>query len=276
MPWWVPMAFIPSCVTSSSVPMNRFRRGASLTALFFPPLCSTVWRLVLLEPSGGAPPTVTPSPVAPDESNLLAGAKVYKEQCASCHGLPDQPPPAISEGMYPHSPLLFKGPFIGTYLRTFKKTDIRGARLTSRRDRGHIISQDPERNFALNATVSPVDLKFSIVSQKWLLVERTDISISQSATCARCNKEDCAAVVIIPAVRDNLRRVEYAKQHFELICPACHRFFSVAFRNGEYRDVTDELLRWGFIDGRLVHKAGSRTVQMTSRGRFLRVLINAG
>jgi hypothetical protein len=26
----------------------------------------------------------------------------------------------------------------------------------------------------------------------------------------------------------------------------------------------------------LVHKAGSRTVQMTSRGRFLRVLINAG
>ena len=53
--------------------------------------------------------TMPPSPVAPDEPNLLAGAKVYKEQCASCHGLPDQPPPAISEGMYPHSPLLFKG-----------------------------------------------------------------------------------------------------------------------------------------------------------------------
>jgi thiosulfate dehydrogenase len=50
-----------------------------------------------------------PSLVPPDEPNLLAGAKVYKEQCASCHGLPDQPAPAISEGMYPHSPLLFKG-----------------------------------------------------------------------------------------------------------------------------------------------------------------------
>lgn len=49
------------------------------------------------------------SPLAPDEPNLMAGAKVYKEQCASCHGLPGQSPPAISEGMYPHSPLLFKG-----------------------------------------------------------------------------------------------------------------------------------------------------------------------
>ena len=53
--------------------------------------------------------TLPPSPLALDEPNLMAGAKVYKEQCASCHGLPGQPPPAISEGMYPHSPLLFKG-----------------------------------------------------------------------------------------------------------------------------------------------------------------------
>lgn len=50
-----------------------------------------------------------PSLVAADEPNFLAGAKVYKEQCAGCHGLPDQPAPAISEGMYPHAPLLFKG-----------------------------------------------------------------------------------------------------------------------------------------------------------------------
>jgi len=49
------------------------------------------------------------SPLAPDEPNFMAGAKIYKEQCASCHGLPGQSAPAISEGMYPHSPLLFKG-----------------------------------------------------------------------------------------------------------------------------------------------------------------------
>lgn len=84
------------------------------------------------------------------------------------------------------------------------------------------------------------------------------MSISQSAACARCDKVDCSAVVIIPAVRDNMRKVEHAKQHFELICPACHRFFSVPFRYVEYRDVTDEELTWGFIDGRPID---SRLVQ---------------
>ena len=35
-----------------------------------------------------------PSPPIPaNEENFLAGAKVYKDQCAGCHGLPDQPPP---------------------------------------------------------------------------------------------------------------------------------------------------------------------------------------
>jgi predicted phosphoribosyltransferase len=76
------------------------------------------------------------------------------------------------------------------------------------------------------------------------------MSISQSAACARCDKEDCSAVVIVPAVRDNLKRVEHAKQRFELICPACYRFFSVPFRNIEYREVTDEELTRGFIGGR--------------------------
>lgn len=51
-----------------------------------------------------------PSPsIQPDEGNLLAGAKVYQDQCAVCHGLPDQPPPPIANGMFPHAPLLFKG-----------------------------------------------------------------------------------------------------------------------------------------------------------------------
>jgi mono/diheme cytochrome c family protein len=40
---------------------------------------------------------------------LLAGAKVYKEYCAVCHGLPDQPPPAIADSMYPNATLMFKG-----------------------------------------------------------------------------------------------------------------------------------------------------------------------
>ena len=84
------------------------------------------------------------------------------------------------------------------------------------------------------------------------------MTFSQSAACARCGKQDCSAVVIIPAVLGTLKRVEPAKELFELMCPACHRFFSVPFRNVEYRDVTDEELRRGFIGGRSVD---SRWVQ---------------
>jgi hypothetical protein len=76
------------------------------------------------------------------------------------------------------------------------------------------------------------------------------MAISQSAACVHCDKGDCSAVVIIPAVRDNLKTVEHAKQCVELRCPACHRFFSVPFRKVEYRDVTDEQLRSGFISQR--------------------------
>lgn len=49
------------------------------------------------------------SPVPADETNLLAGAKIYKEQCAVCHGLPGEPRNAIANGMFPKPPLLFRG-----------------------------------------------------------------------------------------------------------------------------------------------------------------------
>jgi thiosulfate dehydrogenase len=51
-----------------------------------------------------------PAPQVPaDETNLLTGAKVYKENCALCHGLPGEPKTAIAQGMYPAPPQLFHG-----------------------------------------------------------------------------------------------------------------------------------------------------------------------
>ncbi len=49
----------------------------------------------------------TPSPIAPDEANLLGGAKVYRAQCEVCHGQPDQKTAsAIARGMFPRPPQL--------------------------------------------------------------------------------------------------------------------------------------------------------------------------
>src|SRR6266403_2609272 len=47
--------------------------------------------------------------VPADEKNLMEGAKVYKENCVVCHGLPGAAPTAIAEGMAPRPPQLFKG-----------------------------------------------------------------------------------------------------------------------------------------------------------------------
>jgi thiosulfate dehydrogenase len=52
---------------------------------------------------------VSNPPVDASEPNLVAGAQVYKEQCAVCHGLPNQPKNAIQEGMFPVAPELFQG-----------------------------------------------------------------------------------------------------------------------------------------------------------------------
>jgi len=49
------------------------------------------------------------APIPADEPNLLAGARVYREHCAVCHGLNGQPETAIAKGMFPHPPQLFTG-----------------------------------------------------------------------------------------------------------------------------------------------------------------------
>jgi thiosulfate dehydrogenase len=47
--------------------------------------------------------------VPADEKDFLEGAKVYADNCAVCHGLPDQQKTAIADGMYPQPPQLFHG-----------------------------------------------------------------------------------------------------------------------------------------------------------------------
>ncbi|HEY6251232.1 MAG TPA: cytochrome c [Candidatus Angelobacter sp.] len=48
------------------------------------------------------------APIPPDEPNLTAGAKIYAENCAFCHGLPNQAAPSpAAQGMFPPPPQLF-------------------------------------------------------------------------------------------------------------------------------------------------------------------------
>jgi len=68
------------------------------------PLEKKIARMALhakMDPEAGKP-----SPLAADEANLVAGAKVYQAQCAVCHGLLGQPESAIAQGLFPHPPQL--------------------------------------------------------------------------------------------------------------------------------------------------------------------------
>jgi mono/diheme cytochrome c family protein len=48
-------------------------------------------------------------PIPANEANELAGAELYRQHCAVCHGLPLSPKSAIATGMYPRPPQLFQG-----------------------------------------------------------------------------------------------------------------------------------------------------------------------
>lgn len=49
------------------------------------------------------------SPIQADDAAYAAGAQVYKEHCAVCHGLPNAPQTAIAKGMFPKPPKLMEG-----------------------------------------------------------------------------------------------------------------------------------------------------------------------
>ncbi len=57
----------------------------------------------------GKDPHTDPPPVPVTEATYLAGADVYKQNCAVCHGLPGEPQSAIAKGMFPKPPELFHG-----------------------------------------------------------------------------------------------------------------------------------------------------------------------
>jgi mono/diheme cytochrome c family protein len=48
------------------------------------------------------------NPIPADEANLMAGARVYREQCVVCHGAPGVEHTPIAKGMFPDPPELFE------------------------------------------------------------------------------------------------------------------------------------------------------------------------
>ncbi len=50
----------------------------------------------------------TKDPLPADDANLLNGARVFRENCAVCHGVPGRPKTSIAAGEFPPPPQLFE------------------------------------------------------------------------------------------------------------------------------------------------------------------------
>lgn len=49
------------------------------------------------------------APMQPAEADYMAGAQIYRSDCAVCHGLPNQEQTPVAKGMFPKPPQLFHG-----------------------------------------------------------------------------------------------------------------------------------------------------------------------
>ena len=69
------------------------------------PFEQTLARTALRASIGDAGKMKDPLPL--DESNLLDGVRVFRDNCAVCHGLSGQPDTSIAKGEFPSPPSLF-------------------------------------------------------------------------------------------------------------------------------------------------------------------------
>lgn len=87
---YISLGYAPVATASAPLPFERAITSIALNA--------TVRKY--------APQT---SPIPADEANLTSGARIYRQYCAVCHGLIDQPEPVIGRGEFPKPPQLLKG-----------------------------------------------------------------------------------------------------------------------------------------------------------------------
>jgi thiosulfate dehydrogenase len=80
----------PVATTDSDMPFETFFMHKALNARIAKDMPKTV-------------------PIQANEANYVAGAELYKQHCAVCHGLPLAPKSAVAAGMYPQPPQLFQG-----------------------------------------------------------------------------------------------------------------------------------------------------------------------
>jgi mono/diheme cytochrome c family protein len=85
---WLHWGGLPVAVADAPLPLERL--------IVHVPLGARIDRELIKNP-----------PIQPDEGNLVAGAQIYRDQCAACHGMRGKPS-QFGAHMYPDAPPLFE------------------------------------------------------------------------------------------------------------------------------------------------------------------------
>jgi thiosulfate dehydrogenase len=118
------LGVIVTVVVGAAVVLLYFQQGLAPVATAAPPMPfeKLLAKWALRARLGKEMPKT--APIDASEPNLVAGAHLYVENCAVCHGLPGKPQTAIGRGEFPKPPHLFSGhgvtddPPGATYWRT--------------------------------------------------------------------------------------------------------------------------------------------------------------
>jgi thiosulfate dehydrogenase len=87
---YVELGLAPVATASAPLPLERLIAGIALNARV----------------NKEAPKS---SPISASDEVYVAGARIYRNNCAICHGLPERDQTAIAKGEFPEPPELFKG-----------------------------------------------------------------------------------------------------------------------------------------------------------------------
>jgi thiosulfate dehydrogenase len=87
---YVALGFAPVATASAPLPFEKLIAGLALNA-----------RVDKEAPKS--------SPIPASDEVYAAGAQIYRDNCAVCHGLPGRDQTAIAKGEFPKPPELFKG-----------------------------------------------------------------------------------------------------------------------------------------------------------------------
>ena len=86
--------YVPVAVNGPVIPLEQLLAGAAIEAKI-------------------AREAPTEEGLSATEPNLLAGAKIYREQCVECHGLPGGTKSVAAKGMFPDPPQFFERKVMG-------------------------------------------------------------------------------------------------------------------------------------------------------------------